>query len=259
MFTQLGYQIEDSLYESANSRIYRARHSLSGEHVILKILNETYPSPEKAARFRHEYEMTQALALPGVIGVRGWEQSEQMRAIVLEDFGAESLDRGWDRLADGRRLNAFWPLALQVAETLGQIHQRDIIHKDLNPANIVVNPATGLAKIIDFGISTRLPRENVAFRNPTVMEGTLAYISPEQTGRMNRAVDYRTDFYSLGVTFYELLTGRLPFETDDALELVHSHIARQPAPPHRLWAEIPEALSAVVMKLLAKDAQDRYQ
>ena len=129
---------------------------------------------------------------------------------------------------------------------------------DLNPSNIILNQNTGKLKLIDFGISTTLSREISTFRNPNVLEGTLAYISPEQTGRMNRAIDYRTDFYSLGVTFYELLTGQLPFPSNDVLELVHCHIAKQPTPPQELKPEIPAIISALLLKLMAKNAEERY-
>jgi serine/threonine protein kinase len=153
----------------------------------------------------------------------------------------------------------FLTLAIRVTDVLGQVHQQHIIHKDVNPANIVCNLATGQVKLIDFGIATLLSRESPVFCHPRVLEGTLAYMSPEQTGRMNRAVDYRTDFYSLGATFYELLTGQVPFPTTAPVELVHAHLARQPVPPHHLRPEIPPVLSAVVMKLLAKNPTERYQ
>jgi serine/threonine protein kinase len=121
------------------------------------------------------------------------------------------------------------------------------------------NPATGVVKINDFGIATRFARTNPSFSNPTALEGTLAYISPEQTGRMNRMLDYRTDFYSLGVSFYELLVGQLPFVTDDVLELVHCHLAKQPVPPHQVNVDIPSIVSDIVVKLMAKNAEERYQ
>ncbi len=124
---------------------------------------------------------------------------------------------------------------------------------------MVYNPETDTLKLIDFGISTQLTRECPEIRNPNVLEGTLAYISPEQTGRMNRAIDYRTDFYSLGAALYQLFTGRLPFETDDQMELVHCHLARPPAQPHDLHPEVPEMVSAIIMKLMAKAPEDRYQ
>lgn len=128
-------------------------------------------------------------------------------------------------------VSTFLPLAVKLTQILGEIHTANIIHKDINSGNIVLNPNTGVVKIIDFGIATQFNRTNPTFTNPHVLEGTLAYLSPEQTGRMNRLLDYRTDFYSLGVTFYQLLTGHLPFATTDILELVHCHIAKQPIPP----------------------------
>ncbi len=183
--------------------------------------------------------------------------------MVMEDSGAESLTRlnmaGMLSMAD------FLHIASNVTNILGQIHQQHVMHKDINPSNIVYNPTTRETKIIDFSISAMLSREKSAFRNPRVLEGTLAYMSPEQTGRMNRAIDYRTDFYSLGVTFYELLTGQLPFASDDVLELVHSHIAREPAPIYTLMPEgkadlhLAKGLSDIIMKLMAKNAEDRYQ
>ena len=150
-------------------------------------------------------------------------------------------------------------VAIPITSILGEIHAANIIHKDINPSNIVFNPATEQLKIIDFGISTILTRENPALKNPNVLEGTLAYISPEQTGRMNRSLDYRSDFYGLGATFYELLAHQVPFDATDAMELVHCHIAKQPVPPHQINPEIPQAVSDMVMKLLAKTAEERYQ
>ena len=156
-------------------------------------------------------------------------------------------------------LPEFLNIAIKITEILGHIHSSNIIHKDINPSNIVFNPETGILKIIDFGISTQLSRENPTLKNPNVLEGTLAYMSPEQTGRMNRSLDYRTDFYSLGVTFYELLTGKLPFESTDALALVHCHLAKVPVSPREINSEIPKAVSDIVMKLMAKTAEERYQ
>jgi predicted ATPase/signal transduction histidine kinase/DNA-binding response OmpR family regulator len=156
-------------------------------------------------------------------------------------------------------LAQFLSLAIKITEILGRIHAANVIHKDINPGNIVLNPNTGVVKIIDFGISTQLTRTNPTFKNPNVLEGTLAYMSPEQTGRMNRTLDYPTDFYSLGVTFYELLTGQLPFTTTDILELVHCHIAKPPIPPHQVNADIPRVVSDLIMKLMAKNAEQRYQ
>ncbi|MEK8019740.1 MAG: AAA family ATPase, partial [Candidatus Parabeggiatoa sp.] len=258
MIKILDYQLTEQLHESANSSIYRARRLSDNQAVVLKILKQDYPPPEKRAWFKREYEITHQLKeLEGVVDVYELESNQNRLIIVLEDYGATSVDRL--KLAGQMPLTDFLTLAIFVTEILGQLHQRHLIHKDINPSNIILNPKTKQIKLIDFGISTVLSRENTTFSNPNLLEGTLAYLSPEQTGRMNRAIDYRTDFYSLGVTFYELLTGQLPFPMPDALEVVHCHIARQPVPPHSLKSELPQAISDLVLKLMAKNAEDRYQ
>jgi serine/threonine protein kinase len=170
--------------------------------------------------------------------------------LILEDFDGESLRA----FLSSRTITIkdFLTIAIQLAETLGELHQKNIIHKDIKPQNIIINSVTGLVKITDFSIASRLSRENQTINDLNLLEGTLAYMSPEQTGRMNRSLDYRTDFYSLGVTFYEMLTGQLPYAATDAMELVHCHIAKNALPPHELSPHIPQVLSAIVMKLLAK-------
>ena len=243
MFKIAGYEVDDKLYESASSITYRAR--LNGQTFILKMLKGLYPEPERIAWFKQEYEVTRKLRLSGVAAAYALDDKacDQHRwVMVLEDFGGESLARlgGLPSAAGGDAMADFLHFAIRVTDILGQIHQQHIIHKDINPSNIVLNPDTGEVKLIDFGISTVLSRENQVFRNPNVLEGTLAYVSPEQTGRMNRAIDYRTDFYSLGVTFYELLTGELPFASQnekrhDALELARhldAQLLRIPMPVH---------------------------
>jgi predicted ATPase/GAF domain-containing protein len=258
MATISGYQAIEKIYESTNSLVYRGQRVEDGRSVILKTLKQAYPSPKQIAWFKREYTITKNLEIQGVVNVYDLENEQNCWVIVLADFGGESLER---LMHDGRQFTVaeFLNIAIQIVEILGRVHQCQIIHKDINPSNIVLNPATGQIELIDFGISTLLSRENPTLRNPNQLEGTLAYISPEQTGRMNREIDRRTDFYSLGITFYELLTNRLPFETTDAMELVHSHIAKQPTPPHVLIPEIPLCLSEIVMKLMAKNAEDRYQ
>ncbi|MDF5725676.1 MAG: AAA family ATPase, partial [Rhizonema sp. PD37] len=253
----LGYQARELLYESYNSLVYSASHKAHNQPVILKMLKQAYPSPKRIAEFNREYEITKNLTLTGVVNAYSLENEQHRWVIVLEDFGGKSLARSMQN--KNFTVTEFLSIALQVVEILGQVHERYIIHKDINPSNIVWNQATGQIKLIDFGISTELSQEVTTFRNPNLLEGTLAYMSPEQTGRMNRAIDYRTDFYSLGVTFYELLTGQLPFPTHDALELVHCHIARQPLllNEHRLG--IPSIISEIVLKLMAKNAEERYQ
>ena len=252
-----GITIQAQIYESANSLVYRGLREEDSQPLILKILKENYPTPQELARYRTEYQITKSLNLPGIVKVYDLQKYQNTLVMLLEDFGGEAL-KIWSQ-QHPFTLSEFLPIAIKVTEILGQIHVANIIHKDINPSNIVFNRSTGELKIIDFGISTQLTRENTTLKNPNILEGTLAYISPEQTGRMNRPLDYRTDFYSLGITFYELLTNQLPFTTNDALELVHCHIAKQPLTPSQLNPEIPQIISYIVMKLMAKTAEDRYQ
>lgn len=257
MLAILDYQISEQIHESNNSIVYRGHRPGDHNSVILKMLKQAYPPPEKIAWFKREYETTKKLDLPGVIDVYNLENYQNCWVMVIEDFGGTSLDKIMKR--HPLSLAEFWTLAIKIAKILAQVHQRHVMHKDINPSNIVWNPSTGQLKLIDFGLSTQLSLENPTSSNPNCLEGTLAYISPEQTGRINRGIDYRTDLYSLGVTFYELLTGQLPFSTTDVIELVHAHIAKQPISPHQLQPVIPQPLSEIVMKLMAKNAEDRYQ
>ncbi|MBN3877884.1 MULTISPECIES: AAA family ATPase [unclassified Nostoc] len=252
-----GYKVLTELHTSPNSQVYRGYRELDRQPVVLKVLWQEYPSPEAIARFKLEYDLTRRAQAPGIIQAYDLKKYQNTLVLVLEDFGGQPLRELLNQ--SPLPLEDFLQLAMQVAAALEEIHQQQIIHKDINPANILLNPTTQQTKIIDFGIATLLSRENPTLRNLNVLEGTLAYISPEQTGRMNRSIDYRTDFYSLGVTFYELLTQHLPFISDDPVELVHSHIAKQPIPPDRINPQIPPVLSQIVMKLLEKTAEARYQ
>ncbi len=257
MQTLTNYQVIAKLHESSNSQVFRARRMQDDLPVVLKLLREAYPPPERIAWFRREYEITRSVELPGVIKAYSLSNSQGHWLLEVEDFGGDSLTHLLK--AGPMALEEVLQVGSAVAGILSDIHRLNLIHKDINPSNIVYNRATGEVKLIDFGISTRLSRETPTFRNPDVIEGTILYMSPEQTGRMNRALDYRTDLYSLGATLYELLTGQPPFQGSDLLELVHSHIARQPEPPHVLRPDIPPMVSTIVLKLLAKNAEDRYQ
>ncbi|AFZ19746.1 AAA family ATPase [Allocoleopsis franciscana] len=252
-----GLTVITQIHESANSLVYRGIRQFDQQPIILKLLKEDYPTPSQLIHYRQEYEILRKLDLEGVVKVYNLQNYQNTLVILLEDFGGESLKRWLGEKSFS--LSEFLPIALQITQSLGQVHHHNIIHKDINPSNLVFNPQTGQVKLIDFGISTVLARENPSLTSPQLLEGTLAYISPEQTGRMNRSLDYRTDFYSLGVTFYELLTHQLPFQTEEALELVHCHIAKQPVPPHVLEPDIPKIISDIVMKLMAKTAEERYQ
>jgi predicted ATPase/GAF domain-containing protein len=231
--------------------------------VVIKILKGEYPNPERIVRFKREFEILKKLSIDGVIKAYGLENYDNSLAIIMEDFGGESIKK----ILEKKRLNVneFLKIAIYLSEILEQLNQMNIIHKNINSTNIVWNQETDQIKIIDFGISTVLSQEIAAIQNPNEFEGTLSYISPEQTGRVNRIIDYRTDMYSLGVTFYEIMTGQLPFNTRDALDLVHCHIAKTPVPPHKLLPTFfheeskgAEILSEIIMKLMSKAAEDRY-
>jgi len=220
-------------------------------------LNKKHPTPEEISKFNREYELIGSFENEGVIQVYGMSRIGNSPAIIWEDIEGQSL--AYILESKKLHLEEFLRLGTRITEIIGNIHKRNIIHKDINPSNIIWNVEKDIVRIIDFSISTELPREITSVKNPNVLEGTLAYISPEQTGRMNRSLDYRTDFYSLGVTFYRMLTGRLPFESEDLMKLVHGHIAIRPTSPHEIDESIPLAVSEIVMKLMAKNAEDRYQ
>ncbi len=252
-----GFSRPTEIYESANSLVYRAIREADHQSIILKVLKEDYPTPEELARYRREYDIIKSLNSPGVVQVYDLQKYQNTLVMSMEDFGGKSLKIWLEQRPF--TLAEFLPIAIATTKILGQIHTANIIHKDINPSNIVFNPENGQIKIIDFGIATQLTQETPVLKDPNILEGTLAYMSPEQTGRMNRPLDYRTDFYSLGMTFYELLTNQLPFSSNDPLELVHCQIAKLPLPPAKLNSEIPQIISEIVMNLIAKNAEDRYQ
>ena len=228
MITLNGYQVNTQIYESSNSIVYHGIRDNDHQSVIIKVLKQDYPTESELTRYKQEYQLIHSLNFTGVIKAYDLHKYQNTLIITFEDFGGYSLTNWLTKRQF--TLEEFLRLAIQITDSLGAIHGVDIIHKDINPSNIIYNPDTGEIKLIDFGISTQLLRETPTLKNPHVLEGTLAYISPEQTGRMNRCLDYRTDFYSLGVTFYQLLTGKLPFETTEPMELVHCHLAKQPIP-----------------------------
>jgi PAS domain S-box-containing protein len=207
-------------------------------------------------RLEHEYALKAELDADWAARPVALTRYNDRMTLVLTDPGGVPLDRLLGRPLD---ISLFLRIAIPFAGALRHVHERGLIHKDIKPANILVDAASGGVWLTGFGIASRLPREHQVPAPPEVIAGTLAYMAPEQTGRMNRSVDSRSDLYALGVTFYEMLTGQLPFSAADPMEWVHCHIARQPVPPDERVAGVPAPLSAIVMKLLAKTGEERYQ
>jgi len=261
MLNLAGYQETDQIYAGIRTLVYRALQTTTEQPVIIKILRNPHPNFNDLVRFRNQYIITCHLEHPNIVQPLALERYGNGYALVMPDEGAISLPDYWQQ--SGQSLAEFLTIAIQLAEALHYLGQQHIIHKDIKPANILINPETGQVQLIDFSISSLLPKEQQQLLNPQGLEGTLAYISPEQTGRMNRGIDYRTDFYSLGVTFYKLLTGILPFHSNELMELLHRHIAQTPLTLYDFLnaqgESYPQVISKIVLKLMAKNAEDRYQ
>src|SRR5215469_7396444 len=224
--------------------------------VLLVAPAADHPSRTRLDRLTHEYELKDELDRAWAARPLALMRDVGRTVLVLDDLGGEPLDR---LLGVPMEVGRFLRLAIAVDAALGKLHQRGLVHKDIKPTNILLNEATGEVRLTGFGIASRFVRERQSPHPPETIAGTLAYMAPEQTGRMNRSIDSRSDLYALGVTFYQMLTGALPFVAAEPMEWVHCHLARRPAPPAERLKEIPGAVSAIVMKLLAKRAEDRYQ
>lgn len=251
------YEIVSKIFESPRSVVYRAKQKKDGVFVIIKMLQEDCIGQNEILRYQHEFDILNKLNIDGVIKVYGIRKYEGTPYIVFEDINGVPLS---DLLQPGLlTIEKKLELAIIVSSILGKIHDANIIHKDINPSNIVINLNSRALRVIDFGISTMLEKEETAHTSISDIEGSLNYISPEQSGKMNRSVDFRADFYSFGVSLYELFTGKLPFNETDPLKLIHYHIAKQPLAPKKIDQSIPVAISNIIMKLMAKMAEDRYQ
>ncbi len=252
-----GYDIKEEIYIGADSIVYKAVENENNKPVVIKLLKSEYPGPDELKDFQSEYNIARSLdSVEGIVQNYTMIDFQNTKAIILEDFGGISLDR----IIKEKKLEIknFLYVAIKCAGILEEIHNNKIIHKDIKPHNILINSKSGQIKIIDFGIASRLTKEVQSVVNPDGLEGTIYYISPEQTGRMNRSIDYRTDLYSLGVSFYQMITGRVPFQSDDPMEIVHSHMARVPESPSVIDTEIPVSISNIILKLMEKTAEKRY-
>ncbi len=251
-----GYKILSQIYASGTVSVYRGIWLEKNIPVILKVLTDEYPQQEDISRLKHEYNLIKDLNLPGAIRTYKLDKIEHRFALVLEDVPDST------RLSDflskqSISVDVFLPIALQLTRVLDALHSLHIIHKDINPNNIIITKDHQI-KLVDFSIATQLSQETPEMMSPEGLAGTLAYMSPEQTARMNRVIDRRADLYSLGIIFYEMLTGILPFQAQDPLEWVYCHMAQKPKSPKEFNPLIPEAISNIVMKLLAKAPEDRY-
>ena len=224
--------------------------------VLLVAPAADHPSPSRLDRLTHEYELKDELDRAWAARPLALMRDAGRTVLVLDDLGGEPLDR---LLGGPMEVGRFLRLAIAVTSALGKLHQRGLVHKDIKPANILLNEATGEVRLTGFGIASRFARERQSPDPPETIAGTLAYMAPEQTGRMNRSIDSRSDLYALGVTLYQMLTGVLPLTAADPMEWVHCHIARKPVPPGERLESVPAPVSAIIMKLLAKTAEDRYQ
>jgi PAS domain S-box-containing protein len=246
----------ESLHNDGGLVLYRGRRDYDPCQILISIPQSRRPAPDLLKRLEREYalrlKLDSAWAVPPVALIRESEQT----ALVLQDPGGEPLDR---MLGQPLELREFLQIAIGLTAAVGSVHERGIIHKDIKPANVMADVKLGRVWLMGFGIASDLPRERQTPEPPETIAGTLAYMAPEQTGRMNRSIDSRSDLYSLGVSLYEMLTGALPFTASDPLEWVHCHIARQPIPPRERSKNLPASVCAIITKLLAKTAEERYQ
>src|SRR4051812_625841 len=224
--------------------------------ILLVAPDSEHSEIQLVGRFQHEYALRSELDFHWATRPVALSRYRGRIALVLDDPGGQPLDRLLGRPLD---LPRFMQIAIPLAVACRQMHAAGLIHKDIKPANVLVDVHGGGVRLIGFGIASRWMREPQGAAPPEVIAGTLAYMAPEQTGRTNRSIDSRSDLYALGATFYEMLTGAPPFTASDPMELIHGHIARQPVPPHQRLATVPGLISSIVIKLLAKTMEERYQ
>lgn len=256
-FEIAGFKVRDRIHKGRNLSVYGAIRGTDGLPLVVKVANRNAPDPVAAERLHNEFRILQRLDDPRIARVHTLEPYGGGVALFVEHQQGQTL--GKRICAQQLSLEELLRMAVQMTEALVCVHESQVIHRDINPSNFMVAPESGDVTLIDFDLASLIPREPVEVRGPGALEGTLEYMSPEQTGRMNRTVDYRTDLYSLGATFYAMLTGAPPFATGDRLSLVHQHIARPPEPPSSHRPELPGVVDDIVLRLLAKTPERRYQ
>jgi serine/threonine protein kinase len=235
----------------------RRKDAESVRHAFMPVLaGSDHPTLLSINRLTREYELKDYLDAAWALRPMELVREHGQTLLMVEYSGGDPLAR---LIGQPMEIGLFLRLAVALSAALGHLHGRGLIHKDVKPANAIVDSTTGRVWLTGFGVASRLPRERQSPELPEFIAGTLAYMAPEQTGRVNRSIDSRSDLYSLGVTFYEMLTGSLPFTASDPMEWVHCHIARQPAAPSERLRSVPAAVSAITMKLLSKTAEERYQ
>ncbi|PZM08596.1 AAA family ATPase [Rhizobium tubonense] len=247
------------LWEDGERALYRGLFAYSNgspRNVLTLRLTAAFPQPESVAQLSNEFELKDYLESAWAARPLELVRERDRTMLILDDPGGETLDR---KIGEPMSIPQFLQLAIATAAALSQVHQRGLVHKDLKPTHILVDGTGGQVRLTGFGHASRLPRERQTLSPPESIAGTLTHMAPEQTGRMNRSIDSRSDLYALGVIFYQMLTGVLPFSTSDPMELIHCHIARTAAPPGERVANIPVPISDMVTKLLAKTADERYQ
>lgn len=270
-----GYHCQHRLLEDVSTAIYRGQRDRDGASVLVKSLKTEYPTQEENARLQAEYNLLKSLGAAGIVKPIKLENYRHRLALILEDVPGKTLkyfirdrQQGGVDLSHPEFIPTFLKSAIQIATILGYLHDRQIVHQDIKPENFLIDPETREITLINFSIAAQVSQQRPTPDNAIAIAGTLAYMSPEQTGRTNRQVDYRSDLYSFGITCYEILTGQLPFNTSDPLALIHSHIAKTPISPDRVSSAanptgergvIPQTISDMVMKLLAKTPEERYQ
>lgn len=235
---------------------YRGVREKDQTPILVKTFSMAHPRLDDVARLKNEFELLNSLKIPSIVKAYALEQHQNGFFLILEDSSYIPLEK---LLRSAHlKLEDELEIAIHLVQALADLQTEEVIHKDLQPENILVQPDSYQVKLTGFNYATKIRRQRLSFKNPTMLEGSLPYMSPEQTGRMNREVDYRTDFYSLGVTLYRLFTGQLPFKMHDPMELVHAHIAKTPPSPSVVSPETPEQISKIILKLLSKKAEDRY-